>query len=221
MQHDDEFEPKLGKTRSRSLRQGTFLGYVQRTIGRTSGLYQRRSDRTSRFDGSRIGRGAGTSRVLASRDRYSALRGRRVVVKTRLIRLAGSGLNGAKAHLRYLQRDGVTRQGQAGDLYDAQQDRCDGQTFLNRCDGDRHQFRFIVSAEDAIEYQDLKPLTRRLMLQMERDLGTKLDWIAVDHYNTGHPHTHIVLRGKARTSSCVGVASARSQGPHELHKRKK
>jgi hypothetical protein len=31
---------------------------------------------------------------------------------------------------------------------------------------------------------------------MGQDLGTKLDWIAVDHYNTGHPHTHIVLRGK-------------------------
>ena len=39
-------------------------------------------------------------------------------------------------------------------------------------------------------------LTRRLMAQMEEDLGTKLDWVAVDHYNTGHPHTHIILRGK-------------------------
>ena len=119
-----------------------------------------------------------------------------MVVKARLIRLSGSSLNSAKAHLRYLRRDGVTRDGAPGDLYNAQQDRCDGGAFLDRCDGDRHQFRFIVSAEDAIEYQDLKPLTRRLMLQMEQDLGTKLDWIAVDHYNTGHPHTHIVLRGK-------------------------
>jgi type IV secretory pathway VirD2 relaxase len=98
--------------------------------------------------------------------------------------------------MRYLQRDGVTREGEPGALYSAQQDCAEGPSFLDRCDGDRHQFRFIVSAEDAIEYQDLKPLTRRLMAQMEQDLGTKLDWIAVDHYNTGHPHTHIVLRGK-------------------------
>ncbi len=119
-----------------------------------------------------------------------------MVIKARLIRLAGAGLSGAKAHLRYLQRDGVTREGAPGDLYDSQSDRCDREVFLGRCHGDRHQFRFIVSAEDAIEYQDLKPLTRRLMLQIEQDLGTKLDWIAVDHYNTGHPHTHIVLRGK-------------------------
>lgn len=196
MKNDDEFELKLGKIRSHSLRQSTFLRQVQKAVGRTSRLGRRTSCVKTRFDGSRIGRGAGTGRMLASKDRYGAFRGRRVVVKTRLIRLSGSSLNGAKAHLRYLQRDGVTREGAPGDLYNAQQDRCDGRACLDRCDGDRHQFRFIVSAEDAIEYQDLKPLTRRLMLQMEQDLGTKLDWIAVDHYNTGHPHTHIVLRGR-------------------------
>jgi type IV secretory pathway VirD2 relaxase len=31
---------------------------------------------------------------------------------------------------------------------------------------------------------------------MEEDLGTKLDWVAVDHFNTGHPHSHVVIRGK-------------------------
>jgi type IV secretory pathway VirD2 relaxase len=47
------------------------------------------------------------------------------------------------------------------DLYSADQDRADGKAFINRADGDRHQFRFIVSAEDGCEYDDLKPLTRR------------------------------------------------------------
>jgi type IV secretory pathway VirD2 relaxase len=32
---------------------------------------------------------------------------------------------------------------------------------------------------------------------MERDLGTKLDWIGVDHRNTDNPHLHILVRGKA------------------------
>jgi len=196
MKQDDDFRLKLGKIRSRSLPRSTLLRDIQKAIARTSGLYRRPSGRAGRFDGSRIGRGSGNGRLLASRDRYNALRSRRVVVKARLIRLAGGGLNGAKAHLRYLQRDGVTREGAPGDLYNPQRDHCDGEAFLGRCNGDRHQFRFIVSAEDAIEYQDLKPLTRRLMFQMEQDLGTKLDWIAVGHHNTGHPHTHIVLRGK-------------------------
>jgi type IV secretory pathway VirD2 relaxase len=52
------------------------------------------------------------------------------------------------------------------------------------------KFRFIVSAEDGCEHDDLK-LTRLLMAQVEQDLGTKLDWVAVDHCNTGpHPRHH-------------------------------
>ena len=35
--------------------------------------------------------------------------------------------------------------------------------------GDRHQFRFIVSPEDGDQYEDLKPLTRRLMERMGRN----------------------------------------------------
>jgi type IV secretory pathway VirD2 relaxase len=44
---------------------------------------------------------------------------------------------------------------------------------------------------------DLKTFTRDLVGQMEKDLGTKLDWVAVDHWNTDNPHVHIILRGRA------------------------
>jgi type IV secretory pathway VirD2 relaxase len=30
---------------------------------------------------------------------------------------------------------------------------------------------------------------------MEKDLGTKLEWVAAEHYNTEHPHVHVVIRG--------------------------
>ncbi|RWF38392.1 MAG: conjugal transfer protein TraI, partial [Mesorhizobium sp.] len=134
--------------------------------------------------------------MLKSRDRYAAFRQRRVIVKARVVKLAGKGADGARAHLRYLQRDGVTREGEPGELYGADSGRVDGKAFIDRADGDRHQFRFIVAAEDGIEYDDLKALTRRLMAQMQEDLGTKLDWVAVDHFNTGHPHSHIIVRGR-------------------------
>src|SRR5690606_18497562 len=101
----------------------------------------------------------------------------------------------ARVHLSYLQRGGVSREGGPGQLYSAGEDAADGRTFLERCASDKRQFRFIVSAEDGDQYPDLKPFVRRLMSQMEQDLGTKLDWVAVDHHDTGHPHTHIVLRG--------------------------
>ena len=79
----------------------------------------------------------------------------------------------ARAHLRYLQRDGITREGQPGELYDAASDEADGKAFLERSGGDRHQFRFIVSAEDGTELGDLKPFVRDLMRQMEHDLATQ------------------------------------------------
>jgi len=98
--------------------------------------------------------------------------------------------------MRYLQRDGTTREGERGALYSAREDRADGRDFVARGGGDRHQFRLIVAPEDGSEYEDLKPLVRRFMAQAEKDLGTKLDWVAVDHFNTGHPHSHVIVRGK-------------------------
>jgi type IV secretory pathway VirD2 relaxase len=164
--------------------------------------------RTGRFDGSRIGRGAGVGRLLASRGLEAALRNRRVIIKSRIVKLAGKGLAAARAHIRYVERDGTTRDGERGHLYGADTERADGKAFLERAGGDRHQFRFIVSPEDGCDYEDLKPLTRRLMAQVEDDLGTRLDWVAVDHYNTGYPHTHILVRGKDERGKDLIIARA-------------
>ena len=197
MSDDDEIEPRLGKLRSTPIRRGR--GYMSQVLqaANLAGGIKSAGGRRSRFRGNRSGVGVGVGRVLASRDRFAAFRQRRVMVKSRIVRLGRvRGIDAARAHLRYIQRDGVTREGTPGELYSAEQDKADGRAFLERADGDRHQFRFIVSAEDGQNYDELKALTRRLMNQMEQDLGTKLDWVAVDHFNTGHPHSHIVLRGK-------------------------
>ncbi len=53
-----------------------------------------------------------------------------------------------------------------------------------------------MAPEDGDRLSDLRGFTRDVMSQMETDLGTKLDWVAVGHYNTGHPHSHVVIRGK-------------------------
>ncbi|MBU6473963.1 MAG: DUF3363 domain-containing protein, partial [Alphaproteobacteria bacterium] len=206
MTYDDDFEPKLGKIRSRGSKRGArYLHQVLRAAALAGGIH-RSGGSAHRFNGSRIGRGAGVGRVLSSRDRYAAYRQRRVIIKSRIVKLAGNGMKGAGAHLRYIQRDGVTREGEPGQLYSADQDRADGKAFLERGEGDRHQFRFIVSAEDGVEYDDLKFFIRRLMSQMEEDLGTKLDWVAVDHYNTGHPHSHVIVRGKTDRNKDLIIA---------------
>lgn len=190
---DDEFTPKLGKTKGKDGKRlvkyaGRFLA-AARLAGSKIGV------RGRRFDGSRIGRGASIGRLLSSRDRFAGFRARRAIVKTRLVRMRGKALAATRAHLRYIQRDGVTREGAPGELYGRGTDAADGKAFLERCGGDRHLFRLIVSAEDGAEYPDLKPYIRRLMAQAEYDLGTRLDWVAVDHFNTDQPHTHIMMRG--------------------------
>jgi type IV secretory pathway VirD2 relaxase len=154
--------------------------------------------------------------ALAARDRFASLRARRVIVKARIVHLKGKGLAAAKAHLRYVQRDGTSRSGERSDLYGPDSDSADRDAFLERSEGNRHQFRFIVSPEDGVEYEDLKPLTRRLMARMEQDLGTRLDWVAIDHFNTGHPHVHIVVRGEDdRGQNLVIARSYLSHGMRE------
>jgi len=189
---DDDFELWLG----RIAKDRPFQHQVRKALNLAGGAKRSSGKRAGRFDGSRIGRGSGTGRVLGASGRYSGERRRRAVVKARIVRLAGKGARAAVAHLRYLQRDGTTREGQRGTLYSAELDAADGKAFLERGSEDRHHFRFIVAPEDGAEYQDLKPLVRRLITQAEKDLGTKLDWLAVDHFNTGHPHSHILVRGK-------------------------
>jgi type IV secretory pathway VirD2 relaxase len=203
---DDIFKPKLG--RIRSLGGARTKGYLNRVLHQVSkagrsgfgtGVASRR------YSGYRIGRGNDVLRHGRAGHRFGPTY-RRVVIKTRIVKLKSGGADAARAHLRYIQRDGVSKDHEPGRLYDAAQDEADGKAFLDRSDGDRHQFRFIVSPEDATEIADLKPFVRDLMSTMEKDLGTRLDWVAVDHFNTEHPHTHIVLRGKDELGKDLVIA---------------
>lgn len=188
---DDEFEIELGRIGNRKARKATsYLRRVRRAADK-AGVSSRRA---SNFSGGRIGRGHAQGTVLAGSARAKGQR--RVVIKARIVRIKPGNAGAVRAHLRYVLRDGVTRDGEPGELYDAATDRADGKAFTERSEGDRHQFRFIVAPEDSAELSDLKPFVRDLMRQMESDLGTRLDWVAADHFNTGHPHSHIVLRGR-------------------------
>ncbi len=196
--------PKVGKTR-RFLTQAKKLArqhstanpkYAPRLESRTTAKGGKGS-RSVKGPGVQRGRGARfvRARTLSGGWRHSAPGMRRVVVKTRYVKDAGRNGRSA-AHLRYIQRDGTSRDGERGQLYSATEDRADGDAFVERGKEDRHQFRFIISPEDGADLLDLTAHTRDLMSQIEADLGTKLDWVAVNHHNTGHPHVHVIVRGK-------------------------
>lgn len=197
MADNDDFDLWLGRIGSDTPSVGKSLARARRAGGHGSASGRR-------FTGARLGRGNGVGRVVGRTSSRLGGNARRVVVKSRIVKL-GKGM-AAAAHLRYLQRDGTTREGERGSLYGRDADQVEGKPFLERSASDRHQFRFIVAPEDGAQYDDLKPVVRRLMDQAEKDMGTKLDWVAVDHFNTGHPHSHVIVRGKDETGKDLVIA---------------
>lgn len=189
-----DFRPRPGRIRDQGRaigrRSQSFVAQVMKAAARANGgpLTQtqlsggkRRGGSTGKGRCSRIGRGQAVADLLKRQaaERSPAQRQRRVVVKARIVRhRARSGAAGA--HLRYIQRDGTTRDGERGQLYGPERDQEDGKAFVERGEGDRHSFRVIVAPEDGDCVSDLRGFTRDVMRQMETDLGTKLDWVAVD-----------------------------------------
>ena len=148
--------------------------------------------------------GRGRIAALTARGRTSA-KGRRVTIKARVVRQR-AGAAPLSTHLAYLQRDGVSRDGSPGEMFDRDQGGVDPRDFAERCSGDRHHFRFIVSPEDGATIDNLRPFTRELMRDMAQDLSTRLDWIAVEHRNTAHPHVHVLVRGRTDDGQNLVIA---------------
>jgi type IV secretory pathway VirD2 relaxase len=176
MSGDNPFNVKLGRIFSPN-GTGRFVSFA--------GQVRRAAQRSSRSSGGRVKKG-----VVA--EQYFS---RRVIVKVHLVKMGSYGKDAQRHHLDYLQRDSAAREGEKGLLYSRDEVFLDGKEFHERGIDDRHQFRVIVSPEDGKELGDLRTYTRNVMAQMERDLETKLDWAAANHYDTANPHSHVVIRG--------------------------
>lgn len=125
---------------------------------------------------------------------YESLNFRRVIVKARVVRMSAYGQKAAGLHLRYLDRDGTSKSRDKEGFFDHENAGMSQREQTAFLEGEPHQFRLIVSPEDGARL-DLKAYSRELMQQVETDLGRKLHWKAVNHYNTDNPHTHIVVHG--------------------------
>ena len=202
MSGEDDFRIRPGRIRStRAQAARPFiaqaLAAAQRAGGRVS-----RSGQISKGNRSRFGRG---QRATVQANRLLTSRSRNTVIKTRVVR-HGARAAPLAAHLSYLRREGVTRDGEKAHLFGPETEDADPKAFAERTQDDRHHFRFIISPEDATEMSDLKGFARALMGQMEKDLGTKLDWVGVDHWNTDNPHVHIILRGRTDDGQDLVIA---------------
>jgi len=227
---NDDFRIRMGRSRSRGTRVDrrarSFVGQVNIAVRKAGGDPNRIAGMAGKGSGRFNARGRGAKVVVGfardgggwSRD-GSGTRfwSRRVVVKARVVKLnpqrgsrgpkmRGMAAKAVDAHLRYLERDGVTKDGEKGRVFSGGEDEADGRAFVARGREDRHQLRFIVAPEDSVEMGDLRGFTRDLMRQLESDLGKRLDWVAVDHYNTGHPHSHVIVRGITDDGKILNIA---------------
>lgn len=193
MPDEGEFRVRPGRIRStRAQSSRPFIAQALAAVQKSGGGVSRAggigSGKRSQF-----GRGRAASvqanRLLTGRSRVA-------MIKARVVRHSKRGAPLA-IHLNYLRREGVTRDDARARMFGPEVDEASPPDFVARCNDDRHHFRFIVSPEDAVEMADLKSFTRDLMGRMQQDLGTALDWIAVDHWNTDNPHVHVILRGRA------------------------
>lgn len=176
---DTPFEVRLGRMRSPS-------GHTK-----VQGFFKKVQTGARRLSRSSRGRGGGFQRRTAQ----TAFQ-RRVIVKVHLVRMDAKGKAAQRLHLDYVERDGTGPNGEPAKIYNEHDLEADKDAFLTRGEDDRHQFRVILSPEDAKDLEDLTAYTRDVVAQMEADLGTKLDWVAANHYDTGQPHTHLIVRGK-------------------------
>ena len=130
------FRPRTGRIRDRGARSrgwpSSFFDQVMAAVAKENGGRLPSSllsgGRRSRSVGKRptkgrccrIDRGQAAADQLkrAAVDRRSGERMRRVVIKARITRMK-LGSRAADAHIRYLQRDGTTRDGERGRLYAA------------------------------------------------------------------------------------------------------
>lgn len=195
---DNEFRVRPGRSRDSGAASG-------RRSQKLAAQVQRAANKAGHAGSRRAGlkRGSGSGKAARGRRTVAAMRRtpgqRRVTVMARIARHKGAHYRAAPLakHIKYLERDGVSRDGRDASMFDAQTDRADRDAFAGRCEDDRHHFRFIVSPEDAGDMEDLRSFTRELMADAAKDLGTELDWVAVDHWNTDNPHIHVLVRGVA------------------------
>lgn len=196
---EDSFRVRPGAPKQRGQ---AFVSQVLRQASKAANSTGRKPGKTP---GSRLGRGHVAARFTGQSLSATS---RRATVKVRLVYLKQAGARSTITHLRYIEREGVGREQDTGKAYGPMTDEADLPAFEERGREDRHQFRLIVSPEDAEQLDDLRTYTRHLMGRMEADLGSRLDWVAVNHWNTDNPHTHIVLRGKDDTGKDLIISQA-------------
>lgn len=192
MSGEDDFEPTLGRSgKERRSRPRSQLNALARSA--RWGKVRTYSRPKLAWGAVRHnGRGKGAAAIT---HHHAHPARRRLFLKTSIAVSGPSGTKAFAAHISYIARDGTSRGGEGGGIFDRACDNADPDVFNDRARRDVRQFRWMISPDDAGDLEDLTRLTRTLMNQVERDLRCEVDWVAAGHFNTAHPHVHVAIRG--------------------------
>ena len=151
--------------------------------------------------------------------------GQRAMVKVFIGRHSGPRgvANPGKAlaqHVSYLAREGAGQDGMDAGFYDLDGSR-NAEEVGAQCAGweqDQHHFRLIISAEHGDKIEDMDAYVRDVMERVSLDLKEpNLEWVAVNHYDTDQPHSHVMMRGKRANGR--DLVMPRSYVSHGLRER--
>jgi type IV secretory pathway VirD2 relaxase len=112
-----------------------------------------------------------------------------------------------RAHGRYISRESARPDAESRGLgFDATRADIPVPATLANWEkaGDPVLWKLVVSPENGAR-MDLRRHVRGLLGAMERDLETRLEWVAVEHDHNDHPHLHIAVRGVREDGSRLGL----------------
>jgi hypothetical protein len=139
------------------------------------------------------GAGGGTSSRRGSGGGYTPDARQRCVVKAHYSKSMRSHLEQIN---KYLVREGTGKDGKGAELYGTPEGEY-------RSHMAAKNFRIFLSPES--NKVPLETLTRTFMKKVELQTGYKLYWVAADHHNTAHHHTHILINGVDRNGRDVFI----------------
>jgi hypothetical protein len=132
-----------------------------------------------------------------------------IVVKNRYFRVSAAKNGGKKAtgqklsnHFKYLEhrpKEKLEETREDRHLFNAESDhvsRKDATSDVMEHTSNRAAYHHLVLSPDPQEpISDLRQWTRDIMSDFEHAQGKEIHWYAVQHYNTDHPHVHVVIAG--------------------------
>jgi hypothetical protein len=95
---------------------------------------------------------------------------------------------------KYLVREGTDRNGERAALYG---------TGLGEYRNNMVEKNFRVFLSPQSGKTDLTALAERFVKKLELQTGYKLYWQAANHYNTAHPHAHLLINGRDKNGRDV------------------